>query len=442
MSNDRKGWHDDVTTNSSGPGAALAGHRALLLDTIRGAGEMSRASLARTTGLNAATVTVAIRDLIADGLIVEVGRAASTGGKPAVLLALAAESRYALGVHLDHTSITYVIANLSGKVVAVWPRRGGADARAPQLVVERIASELTTFVRRIGIPTERLLGIGLVSPGPATSATGIALSSPEMRPWIDFPLVDALATATGLPVMLGNDATAAAVGEFWSGNVDPTAMFAALYMGTGIGAGIIMAGNPVLGSSGNAGEVGHICVVRHGALCWCGSHGCLETVAGAAAIVNAARAAGRAPVGEFLHDQFADVAREALAGQPAAVAIFQDAADYVAVAVQSLTNILDLDHVVLTGPAFALAGSLFVPAIQRQLAQAFFARGTHGVVVTVSSNASYAAATGAAAMVLQSELAPRPALSGRSVATSVASSSPVAGPAPTTPRAPLVAAFD
>ena len=97
---------------------------------------------------------------------------------------------------------------------------------------------------------------------------------------------------------------------------------------------------------------------------------------------------------------------------------------------------------VLTGPAFALAGSLFVPAIQRRLAQAFFARGTHGVAVTVSSNASYAAATGAAAMVLQSELAPRPALSGRPVATSVATSSSVAGPAPSTLRAPLVAAFD
>lgn len=431
-----------MTTNASSPGRALAGHRALLLDTIRSAGEVSRASLARTTGLNAATVTPAIRDLMADGLIVEVGRAASTGGKPAVLLALAAESRFALGVHLDHTSITYVLANLSGKVAAIWPRRGGADAQAPQLVVERIASELMTFVPRIGIPPERILGIGLVSPGPATSATGIALSSPEMRPWIDFPLVDALATATGLPVVLGNDATAAAVGEFWSGHVDPTAVFAALYMGTGIGAGIIMSGNPVLGSSGNAGEIGHICVVRDGALCWCGSHGCLETVAGAAAIVNAARAAHLDPVGEFLHDQFAHVARAALAGQPAAVAIFEDAADYVAVAVHSLTNILDLDLVVLTGPSFALAGSFFVPTIQRRLERAFFARGTHGVAVTISSNASYAAATGAAAMVLQSELAPRPTLSGRLVATSGATSTSVAGTAPSALTASPIAAFD
>lgn len=426
-----------MTTSTSGPGGALATHRALLLDTIRGAGEVSRASLARQTGLNAATVTVAIRDLLKDGLIVEAGRSASTGGKPAVLLALSPESRFAAGVHLDHTAITYVIANLSGEVVATWRRHGGADARAPQPVVDSIATELADFVLRVGVDPQRLLGIGLVSPGPATSATRIALSSPEMRPWVDFPLVDALATATGLPVVLGNDATAAAVGEFWSGHVDPLAMFAALYMGTGIGAGIIMSGNPVVGSSGNAGEVGHICVVRDGAPCWCGSHGCLETVAGARAIVNAARAAGLEPAGDFLDDQFADVARAALRGNSAALPIFTDAAEYLAVAVQSLTNILDLDRVILTGPSFAVAGPLFVPAIQQRLEHAFFARGAHAVEVSISANATFAAATGAAAMMLQSELAPRSTVAGRwptRSASGFASSAPAAtaDAAPTT----------
>lgn len=425
-----------MTTTTPGSSAALAGHRALLLDTIRSAGEVSRASLARTTGLNAATVTVAIRHLMTDGLIVEVGRAASTGGKPAVLLALARESRFALGVHLDRTTITYLVANLAGNVVATWSRRGGAEERAPQLVVADITSELTTLVRRVGVDPSRLLGIGLVSPGPATSAHGIALSSPEMRPWVDFPLVDALASATDLPVVLSNDATAAAVGEFWSGHVDPMASFAAVYMGTGIGAGIVIAGHPVVGASGNAGEIGHICLVLDGAPCWCGSRGCLETVAGAGAIVDAALAAGLDPLGEFVDDQFADVARAALRGTPAAVAILEEAAEYVSVAVHSLANILDLDRVILTGPAFAVAGSLFVPAIRHRLDHAFFARGAHRVEVTISTNAAVAAATGAAALVLQSELAPRTTVSGRPSAASASStdSSATAGPVPPTLR--------
>ncbi|MEO6996492.1 MAG: ROK family transcriptional regulator [Terracoccus sp.] len=405
----------------SGPRGALAAHRGLLIDAIRGAGQVSRASLARKTGLNAATVTLAVRDLLADGLIVETGLAPSTGGKPAVLLALANESRFAVGVHLDHTSITYVVANLSGGVIDRQFSRGGADAGDPQRVVEQIASEITTFIRRAGIDRERLVGIGLVSPGPATSARGIALSSPEMRPWVDFPLVTALANAAGLPVVLGNDASASAIGEYWSGHAKATDVFATVYMGTGIGSGIVVAGQPLIGSSGNAGEVGHTCVVMNGDRCWCGGDGCLETVAGAAAIVAQARAAGLNPAGEFLDEQFADVARAALRDSPVAVRIFEDAAHYVAVAVQSLANILDLDRVILTGPSFGIAGALYVPTIRRRLELAFFARNAHAIEVTMSANATVAAATGAAAMVLQRELAPVPAMSGRAAIVVVGS---------------------
>jgi predicted NBD/HSP70 family sugar kinase len=378
-----------------------------MLDAIRAAGQISRSALARETGINAATVTVAIRGLIHDGLVVESGRAASTGGKRPVLLALAAESRFAVGIHLDHNSTTYVVANLSGDIVARWPRRGGAAAPTPQLVVERMTSEVRAFLQRVDLSRARLMGIGLVSPGPATPSTAIALSSPEMRPWIDFPLADALATATGLPVVLGNDATAAAVGEYWTGRMDPAAVFAAVYMGVGIGAGIVASGRPLIGSSGNAGEIGHICVERDGKLCWCGAKGCLETVAGAAAIVAAAKAAGLDVAGEFVEDQFAAASRAALRGDPDAARVFDEAAEYIAVAVHALANILDLDRVILTGPSFAFAGPLFAPAIRRRLDLNFFARDAHRVEVAISANAAAAAAMGAAAMVLQSELAPR-----------------------------------
>lgn len=397
------------------PSSALAAHRALLLDGIRAAGQISRAALARRTGLNAATVTVVVRGLINDGLIVESGRAASTGGKPAVLLSLAIESRFAVGVHLDHTATTYVLADLSGHVVARWSRRGGTDTQDPQQVVQRMAADVTALVTQVGLTLERLTGVGLVSPGPATTATGIALSTPEMQPWIDFPLVDALAAATGLPVVLGNDATAAAIGEFWAGALDPTSVFAAVYMGTGIGAGILASGHPIVGASGNAGEIGHICVVRNGLPCWCGSNGCLETVASAGAIVQAAQRAGCDLSGALIDEQFAAAARAAMNGHPAAARIFDRAADDVAVAVHTLTNILDLDQVILTGPAFAVSGPLFLPAIQQRLEQTFFARGAHPVTVSISANATDAAATGAAAMVLQSELAPQSSASGLSL---------------------------
>lgn len=396
-----------------GSGTALTAHRATLLDAIRGAGRISRASLSREMGLNAATVTGAIRDLLADGLIVETGLASSTGGKPATLLSLAPDSRYALGVHLERTSTTYVIANLAGELVDSWERRGGADDHTPQEVTERIAAESASFVDRAGVQRNKVLGIGLVTPGPATPTTGIGLSSQAMRPWIDFPVAHALAEVAGLPIVFGNDATAAAVGEYWSGGMETQGISAAVYLGTGIGAGIIASGHPLAGVSGDSGEIGHVCVDIDGPLCWCGAQGCLEIVAGAGAVVRAARAVGLTTPGEFLNERFEHLARKALAGDPRAEGIFADAARYLAVAVQTLANLLDLDRVVLTGPGFAAAGELMAPVIRERLEKTFFARSIHSVQVSISPNASLAAAMGAAAMVLQSELAPPPHRSDR-----------------------------
>ena len=228
-----------------------------------------------------------------------------------------------------------------------------------------------------------------------------------MRAWTDFPLGDALQNAVGLPVLLENDATAAAVGEYWGGQIDASSCFAALYMGTGIGSGIISGGDVVRGFSGNTGEVGHICLDVDGPPCWCGGVGCVEVLAGPAAVVAAARAAGVELPGVGVAEDFAALSRTAMREDGPARELLQRSARYLAVAAQALANILDLDLIVLTGPSFALAGSLYVPTIREHLDRTFFGRATHPVDVVISPHASEAAAIGGAALVLQSELAPR-----------------------------------
>lgn len=386
---------------------ALPASRGRIIDAIRGAGEISRVELVRSMGSNAATISTVVRSLIDDGLVVESGRAASTGGKPPVLLALAPDSRYAVGVSLDHSGISYVVANLGGAIVGRLRRRGfGADT--PADVVQRIGAELTSLVDHVGVDPTRLLGVGVVSPGPITGSNGMALSPPTMRAWREFPLAEALAVGTGLPVLVENDASAAAVGEYWAGPGAPSRCFAAIYMGTGIGAGLVVDGVLHRGASGNTGEIGHICVDLSGPECWCGSRGCLEAIAGPTAVVDAAAARGTRLPGRSVVEDFAAVARSATEGDPVACELLDRSAEGVAVAVQSLANIVDPDLVVLTGPAFTAAGSHYLPLIQRRLDTAFFARACHRVEVLLSPNAAEAAAIGAAAMVLQSELAPGP----------------------------------
>ncbi|MDT0301431.1 ROK family protein [Streptomonospora wellingtoniae] len=387
-----------------------------MLDVIRAAGTISRVGLIQATGFTGATISTVVRKLIEDGLVVETGRAESTGGKPRVLLQLNQSSRYAVGVHLDHSGIAYVLTDLGGSVVARMTR-AGAGTEEPPAVVQRMAAEVATLIEGVGVDERLVLGVGLVSPGPLTPTAGMRLAPPIMRHWEDFPLDEEVRRATGLPLVLGNDATAAALGEYWSGAVSGASTFAAVYVCTGIGSGILINGIPYHGSSGNAGEIGHICLDPDGPECWCGARGCTEVMAGPAAVVararedpGVARAAGLVDEGGRGHPSvaadFAAVARAARRGEPGARAIVDRSARYLAAATRTLANVLDLDRVVLTGQSLAVAGSMYLPVVQEELDRAFFARTTHPVAVRISTSAATAPAIGAATMVLQSELVP------------------------------------
>ena len=395
-----------MDAGTPGRGAAHTSSRSAILDVIRAAGTISRVELTHATGLTAATISTVVRRLIDEGLVVEAGRAESTGGKPRMLLQLDPYARYAVGVHLDHAGITYVIANLGGQVVARW-RRPGTGSDDPRDVVARIAAEISANVARVGVDPARLLGVGVVSPGPLSTSTGMTLAPPVMQHWADFALAEAIEDATGLPVLLDNDATAAALGEYWSGGVPTGAVCAALYMGSGIGAGIIVDGTVYRGRSSNAGEIGHVCVDVDGPACWCGNHGCIEVFAGPSAVVARAAQAGVALPGRTVAEDFAALSRAAARGEEVPMRLLAESAAYLGAAAQVLANVLDLDLVVLTGASFAHAGSLYLPIVQKWLTNGFFARATHDVRVTISSQASESAAVGGAALVLQAELAPR-----------------------------------
>ncbi|MCE7083088.1 ROK family transcriptional regulator [Streptomyces sp. ST2-7A] len=412
---------EEPTGRTGGRPAFHANSRAAVLDVIRAAGTISRVGLVETTGFTGATISTVVRRLIDDGLVVETGHAESTGGKRRVLLALNRSSRYAVGVHLDQGGVTYVLTNLGGAVVARVFRPGGSPD--PEIMVGGMAEEIASLIESVGVAGGRVLGVGLAVPGPLARGGGMRLTPPAMRRWEAFPLDRALGAATGLPVVLDNDATASALGEHWSGGVGGTATFAAVYLGTGIGAGLLINGVTYRGVSGNAGEIGHICLRADGPECWCGARGCTEALAGPAAVVEAARADPAVAAAAGLNGtdgraerprggpgtpaaEFAAVARAALRGDAGARALLEDSARYLALAVRTLANVMDLEEIVLTGPGLAVAGSLYLPVVEEELNRAFFARGAHGVAVRLSESAAGAPAIGAAALVLRSELVP------------------------------------
>ncbi|WKU07051.1 ROK family protein [Micromonospora sp. HUAS LYJ1] len=392
--------------------------RSVVLDAIRAAGTISRVGLIRATGFTAPTISTLVRKLINEDLVVETGHAKSTGGKRRVLLQLNHAARYAVGVHLDHGVITYALTNLGGTVVARISRPG-AGAQEPAAVVARIATEIAALIDGVGVERDRILGVGLVFPGPVNATRGMGGPpdvglAPAMRQWNGFPLGAALEQVTTLPVALDNDATAAALGEHWTGGFGTATSAAALYMGTGIGAGLVINGSTYRGPSGNVGELGHVCVSADGPRCWCGARGCVEALAGPAAVVAAARsepATARA-VGftpglrrPSVVADFAAISRAARRGEPHALALLERSARHLGVAARTLANLMDLEVLVLTGPSLATAGSVYLPIVRHEL-RACFARGTHTVDVRLSRSAATASAVGAAVLVLESELVP------------------------------------
>ncbi|GIE92942.1 ROK family transcriptional regulator [Paractinoplanes rishiriensis] len=371
-----------------------AGAREAILTAIRTAEPLSRVELAGITGLTEASVSTTVRRLLDEGLVVETGRA-PTGGKPRVLLRLDPAARIAVGVHLDDDVTTYVLTGQTGGIISRM-NRPAPHHTDPDAVVRRLVADIGGLVAGSGIDRARCLGIGLVQPGPAAR----------------HDLDRRLAQATGWPVLLENDATAAAVGEYWVARVGAARPFAALYMGSGLGAGIVLDGQALRGRHANAGEFGHLCLQFDGPPCWCGSRGCVEALAGPQVVVDAALADPAAAAEAGLDagarrstiEEFTAVARAARSGAPGCRALLERSARLVAAAAESVVNLLDVDLLVLTGPGFAAASFVYGPAISSRLAAADARTWHRSVSVTVSLAAPTASATGAAALVLQSTL--------------------------------------
>ncbi|MET9801407.1 ROK family transcriptional regulator [Streptomyces sp. NPDC006368] len=341
---------------------ALRNHNAaLLLNLLRQAGEdgVSRLELAERTGLTPQAVSKITARLRAEGLAVDAGRRASTGGKPRTVLRLVPGAAHAIGIHLDRDELTVVRADLAGTVVAARTGRPldlGAGAEAVIGAVAREAGDLVD---------ETVLGVGLAMPGPLDHATGVPYRVTGFPEWDGFPLRDTLADRLGLPVVLDKDTNAAAFRV--AVRVGGGQSFAYLHLGTGLGAGLVLGGALYRGPRTGAGEFGHQTVQLDGVPCGCGGRGCLEALCLAA------------------------VARGDL----------DEAARVLGVGAANLVGILDIDRVLLGGRVITGAARPFVRGVGAVLEErARREGGDEAVPVELAEGGDHPVAEGAAQLVL------------------------------------------
>ncbi|MGV1003673.1 MAG: ROK family transcriptional regulator [Candidatus Nanopelagicales bacterium] len=372
---------------------------------MRSAGTISRVELAQATGFTAVTISTLVRELISANLLQEVGRKHGGMGTPRRLLAINPGAWLALGIQFDRCLTSIVLLDFAGNVVdqATWP---GAGALSPTDAIVALGDLADALLASSGAHRERILGVGLVTHGPQDREKGVLLTPQPTPAWHGYPLVSELQRRLSLPVLLENDATAAAIGEHWVGPRRSCAL-GLLYASSGLGGGVVVNGEAYRGRSSNAVEFGHIKLNRAGRSCGCGSSGCVETLAGPRAIVAHAvahpqlRALSLTGLPDDTLTDLLKIAEAAASGAGVAVEMLTEAGTALGEAVVVMANLFDLDSVVLAGPALAHVGQAILPSIQAELDRAYVNRELAPVVARLSQHGATAAAVGGAVVALR-----------------------------------------
>lgn len=387
-------------------------NQSVILEAIRRSGDgLSRTELVSATGLSAQTVTNITRRLLDEQLISEAGRTISGPGKPRTTLRLNASKRLSIGVHLDPAVMTFVLLDLSGAVVA--HRIEHTPANGPRGIIKEMAAAVDALITDSGVERARIAGIGVATPGPLDAARGTVIDPPKLHSWHRVPLRQEIAEATGFSVTLEKDTTAAAVAELWTGDDPPSASFLFVYLGSGIGTALVLDGDVVRGASHNFGEVGHIIVDPDGPQCGCGKRGCVEVMCTPQAIVEYAERTGVLTDdrldsdAESVDGRFTQLCTRAAGGDALATDVLDRAAEHISVLISNLTNMLDVDRVVLGGPFWSRLAEVYLRRLPDLLEAQSATSAVRSLPVSGTVVGDDVGAVGAGCVVLDEVLSPR-----------------------------------
>jgi len=345
---------------------------ALVTQSLYDEPQLTRADLARLTGLTKVTISDIVSELIDEGLLRETG--ITTGlrpGKPAATLDIREDTFDIMALDLSGPEILraglYSLRGAKrGEVSANLEGRTGEDATAITVALAQNCAAQST---------RPILGIGVGSPG-AVDAFGTVIAAPNLD-WHGVPLQDIISTRLDLPTVVQNDANAAVIGE--KAFADGGTTILRVQISRGVGAGILLSGSLVLGTSGAAGEIGHVVIDRHGALCSCGKRGCLETWISVPSL------------------------RRRLAGDRTRDEVLAEAGRRLGMALAPIVAALDLQDVILGGPEDLLSGS-FVAACAELITERTHSEFRRDLSMKLSSLGDEAVLLGAVSLVLRTTL--------------------------------------
>ena len=371
--------------------------RARVVGVLAEAGAVSRADLARRAALAPSTVSAVVSELHAAGLVVEPAEPVhpserGTVGRPPVLIALHRKAGVVAGIDFGKRHLRLAISDLSHSLLAERHRALDADLPAKDAIA-MATHVFADALEEAEVARDEVVGVGLGLPGPVHRPSGELGNSTILPGWAGTRAAEAVADALALPVEVENDANLGALGEWMWGAGRGAAHMAYVKAATGIGAGFIVANAPYVGAGGTAGELGHTVVDPGGPICRCGNRGCLETYAGAPAILSSLRDVH----GDGLTLQ--DAVALAVRGDAGCQRAIADAGTAIGTAVATLCNLFN-PHRVVVGGDLGAAGELLLAPLRESLVRGAIRSAAEDVTVVQGELGDRAEVLGAVALVL------------------------------------------
>ncbi|MBN1933467.1 MAG: ROK family protein [Anaerolineae bacterium] len=314
-----------------------------------------------------------------------------------------------VGIDLGGTSLMAVVTTPKGEILGRKKVKTNAEEGA-NAVLGRIVDTAKAAAADAGVKLRDVRAIGVGFPGPLDPETGVVFHAPNLGPtWNNLALTDYLTEKLGPPAYLGNDVNVGAIGEHALGAGRGVRSLVSIFVGTGIGGGIILNGKLHFGARNTAGEVGHTVVLADGPLCGCGKRGCVEAMASRTAIerdIHAGLEAGRESLLPQIWQEMGrtDLSSSVLAaalarGDPLVTEVMQTSQYYMGLLVANLVNILEPEVIVFGGGLVEQLGDIYLDPVRETAEQYYLNQQDKDKIrVVASALKDYAGVLGAAIM--------------------------------------------
>ncbi|MEU4831656.1 ROK family protein [Streptosporangium sp. NPDC023615] len=376
---------------------SIAGAGALL-SILRDGRARTRAELVQLTGLARSTLAQRLDALVSLQWIVPTEEAISSGGRPAIAFTFNRTARVVLAADLGATHARVAITDLGTAVLTERAIEMPIDL-GPEETLGSLRRTFEDMLAETGHRLDQVCGVGVGLPGPVEYGSGRPVNPPIMPGWDGFPVPEWLGSRLGVPVLVDNDVNIMALGEHWAARPEADHLIF-IKIGTGIGCGIISDRRLHRGAQGAAGDIGHIRVASGlDTVCRCGNRGCLEAVAGGAAMATRLRANG------VEAEDSRDVVRLVRAGNTQAVQLIRQAGREVGDVLASIVNFFN-PAVIVVGGDISEAGEQVLAGLREVIYSRSLPLATQHLTITASELGDRAGMIGAAVMVIEHVLAP------------------------------------